>query len=48
MNQARKDTTGIKLEVNERFVLFLFLHLKLVMYLFVSCICFYNPHFNHA
>lgn len=23
MNQARKDTTGIKLEVNERFVLFL-------------------------
>lgn len=25
MNQARKDTTGIKLEVNERFVLFSFI-----------------------
>lgn len=36
MNQARKDTTGIKLEVNERFVLLSFFTLKLVIHQFAS------------
>lgn len=36
MNQARKDTTGIKLEVNERLVLFSFFTLKLVIQILQS------------
>lgn len=34
MNQARKDTTGVKLEVNERFVLFFYTCLYLESVIF--------------
>lgn len=36
MNQARKDTTGIKLEVNERFVLYFFFTGMLVIHQVLS------------
>lgn len=40
MNQARKDTTGVKLEVNERFVLFLGLYLSKLVKHHILCILY--------